>query len=190
MHARHIALIAPRSERLALVRIGGICRFLSIHHGATETVCWCPGRGSNPHGLAAKGFSYQLRLSPLRPHHDRSAFVVWTFSLPYRWIRIRSGSGVDLGRSRQVSTLSRYASGLSSGLPPPLRAEVSPSLTPFTSGVSDLSAQFTQVPCVYQFRHPGRAGESYAHVIGGHNSRGRPCATRCGSFFHASETST
>ena len=28
---------------------------------------WCPGPESNRHGVAPEGFSYSLRLSPLRP---------------------------------------------------------------------------------------------------------------------------
>jgi len=43
----------------------------------------------------------------------------------------------------------------SSGLPPSYNAEVSPNLTLFTPGVSHPGAQFNQVPCVYQFHHPG-----------------------------------
>src|SRR5215510_11708348 len=31
----------------------------------------------------------------------------------------------------------------------------SPNLTPFTPAVSEPGAQIAQVPCVYQFRHPG-----------------------------------
>ncbi len=59
----------------------------------------------------------------------------------------------DLGRSRQVSTLSQQyqhlailpgslIERLSSGLPPSWHVEVSPNLTPFTPGVSNLGAQF------------------------------------------------
>ena len=58
-------------------------------------------------------------------------------------------------RSLPLVEVTAISPGLSSGLPPPRRAEVFPNLTPFTTGVSSLCAQFTQVPCVYQFHHPG-----------------------------------
>ena len=115
------------------------------------------GRSRTGTGVASEGFSYQLRLSPRR-HESKRRFVVWTFSSSYR--------RGDVDEGRQVSTLSgrgeKPAARLSSGLPPPLRAEVSPNLTLFTAGVSDPRAQFSQVPCVYLFHHPGGAGENIA----------------------------
>jgi hypothetical protein len=50
----------------------------------------------------------------------------------------------------------RSSSRLSSVLQPPRRAAGSPTLTPFTPGVSAFRVlNFAQVPCVYRFRHPG-----------------------------------
>ena len=80
----------------------------------------------------------------------RRAFVVWTFPLPHPEI-----ADDRQGPSSLYTFSGIPAPELSSGLPPPRRAEVSPNLTPFTPAVSALGAQFLQVPCVYQFHHPG-----------------------------------
>lgn len=147
--------------------------------GATGTVdALVPGAGLEPaRGLSPEGFSYHCGFRGCALWSG--AFVVWTFSLPCRLL-IR-----DLGRGRQVSTLSpapgRYGSGrpgLSSGSPPPSRAEVSPNLTPFTLAVSGPGAQYLQVPCVYQFRHPGNMGALLRAVMP--PGRGAACANASG----------
>jgi hypothetical protein len=111
---------------------------------------WCPGPDSNRHGVASEGFSYPLQLSLL----SLAAHLESGLSLCH----VPRGTRKS-GRGRQVSTLSRVASdsGLSSGLQSRgvPRGAVSPNLTPFTPAVSEPGAQIAQVPCVYQFRHPG-----------------------------------
>ena len=86
--------------------------------GCRRRCQWCPGPESNRHGVSPEGFSYSLQLSLLCP--DPSTFGVWTLPLPYR---IHLASRYDVGRGRQVSTLSRLNRGrrtrLSSGLQSP-----------------------------------------------------------------------
>ena len=133
---------------------------------------WCPGPESNRHGESTPR-DFRTRYS-FRCYAAAAAYLGSGLSL-YPILASRQ----DVGRSRQVSTLSSIHYGcsrLSSGLPPPIRAEVSPNLTPFTPGVSSLGAQTTQVPCVYQFRHPGKA----AHAdCTGNIDRKKLIAKRC-----------
>jgi hypothetical protein len=76
----------------------------------------------------------------------------FTFALPQaRSARAR----VRQGPSSLYTFPDRKRAGLSSVLQAPLRATGSPTLTPFTPAVSEPGAQIAQVPCVYQFRHPG-----------------------------------
>ena len=137
---------------------------------------WCPGPESNRHAGKGEGFSYQLQLSLLHTQVASICGLDFLFTLSQStaklWLRQEPSSLYTfLGKSllichfkRGVKSQSRFLPSVemtsssprfSSGLPPPWRAEVSPNLTPFTTGVSALCAQFTQVPCVYQFHHPG-----------------------------------
>lgn len=147
-----------------------------------KTRSWCPGPGSNRHGVASEGFSYSLQLSLL----DLAIHLESGLSL----CRVRIAScDVRLGRGRQVSTLSarsrwsrRERMTLRSSHPitdtpcglardcshyargsflHPAGEAVSPNLTPFTPAVSEPGAQCFQVPCVYQFRHPGNGGAPF-----------------------------
>jgi hypothetical protein len=63
------------------------CRFNSGHDGGTNAHLnyWCPGPGSNRHGVATEGFSYPLQFSLLCC--GANTFGVWTFSLPYPMFR-------------------------------------------------------------------------------------------------------
>lgn len=142
-------------------------RFQPARHRDTATLFWCPGPDSNRHGVASEGFSYPLQLSLLGRSQWRGPFGVWTFSLPCAY---RCATGERLGRGRQVSTLSARSSGcarLSSGLQSRVRGAGSPNLTPFTPAVSAPGAQISQVPCVYQFRHPGSGRAAIVSHAGG-----------------------
>jgi hypothetical protein len=115
--------------------------------------CWdtrpfslVPGAGFEP----ARGCPRGIFL-PTTAFAAARAFGVWTFSSPY------AGAGRHVGGSRQVSTLSANASRLSSGLPPPSRAEVSPNLTPFTPADFQPDAQSSS-PLRLPVSPPGPTG--------------------------------
>src|SRR6185312_15906429 len=109
----------------------------------------CPGPESNRHGVAPKGFSYPLQLSLLRAcAHLGSGLYLCP---------VAGVDSCELGRGRQVSTLSRRlpACGLSSVLQPPRRAAGSPTLTPFTPAVSAPGAQIASSPLRLPISPPG-----------------------------------
>jgi hypothetical protein len=121
---------------------------------------WCPGPESNRHGIAPEGFSYPTTAFA-------AAFLVKT----HLWSGLYlCPVGFDVGRNHQVSTLSSWSNifglGLSSGLPPPKRAEVPPTLAPFTRGVSDLGAQFILSPLRLPIPPPGLELFISAHFNG------------------------
>ena len=51
---------------------------------------WCPGPDSNRHGVAPEGFSYPLRLSPLRAaaNNGRIWGLDFTFTMPRSVYRV------------------------------------------------------------------------------------------------------
>jgi len=135
----------------------------SSHGGKLAYGSWCPEPESNRHGLSAEGFSYQRRLSPLR-FADRIRGLDFLFAISPE--RARWGSR---RLRREPSSLYTFPdncafaqrTGLSSGLPPPRRAEVSPSLTPFTPGVSDPGAQTRSSPLCLPVSPSGQAPAPY-----------------------------
>ena len=120
--------------------------------GGCSDCAW--GRTRTGMGLPPRDFRTTTAFAAARPR-------VHLWSGLYLCHTARRHGPHGSGRGRQVSTLSRAAAedagppGLSSVLQPPRRAAGPPNLTPFTPAVSEPGAQFSQVPCVYQFRHPG-----------------------------------
>ena len=110
----------------------------------------CPGPDSNRHGVTPEGFSYPLQLSLLRAPRDARIWGLdFTFALPPSAgpkrgaRRVRQGPSslytfpsASTVRALQGKGIGEKATGLSSVLQPPRRAAGSPTLTPFTPGVS------------------------------------------------------
>ena len=117
------------------------CTCLSGARGETRT-----RTGRSPRDFRANyGFGRCAR---------RGAFVAWTLPLPYS---DRSRSELRQGPSSLYTFrgASKNAPRLSSGLPPPLRAEVSPNLTPFTSAVSGRVLKYSSSPLCLPVPPPG-----------------------------------
>ncbi len=125
-----------------------------------------PGAGIEPARGFPQGIFVPLRLSPLPGGHHGICGLDFTFAIPQppAALRIRQepsslytflGGTCDDQDTHRQPTEANVEPRLSSVLQPPSRAAVPPTLTPFTPAVSGPGAQFTQVPCVYQFRHPG-----------------------------------
>ena len=115
---------------------------------------WCPGPESNRHGVATEGFSYPLQFSLLRSCNAH----LWSgLSLCHI---VRLPVTTQAGAVKSLHFPGHYP-GLSSGLPPPSRAEVSPTLTPFTPGVSSLGAQLLKSLASTSFATRAGVNERY-----------------------------
>jgi hypothetical protein len=135
----------PSGEGSSLASIAPVAKRVDL----TPSPSGLPGAGLEPAWGYPRGIFLPATAFAAARAAGAHAFGVWTLPLPYRRAtRIKHASG-GLGRGRQVSTLSRRPRGprpakqgprgtvrLSSVLQPPRRAAGSPTLTPFTPGVS------------------------------------------------------
>ena len=121
----------------------------------TENPVLVPGAGLEPAWSRLRGIFVLATAFAAEPFAIRIAHLESGLSLcrapPVRDRRAFRQGPSSLYTFRARRRLARLSSGLQSRA----RGAGSPNLTPFTPGVSAPGAQFSQVPCVYQFRHPG-----------------------------------
>ncbi len=124
----------------------GECRADQCRAGQCSSQGWCGRRESNPHSLAASGFSCHCGFRrPLRTTPWGRSVKVWGLDYPFTVPRTSGGRCCP----SSLYTFPKHRFGLGSGLP----LKVSPNLSSFASPVSQRALKFCLSPPRLPFRH-------------------------------------
>ena len=138
---------------------------------------WSGARGRTRTGMESPPRDFRTRYS-FRCWVVRGARPIWSLDFLFA-VRLAGATGERLGRGRQVSTLSVRAFGawLSSGLQSRRAWCWFPEFDPIHAGRFRAGCSIFQVPCVYQFRHPGNGcGAIVSHRAAVWASAGENCS--------------